>query len=321
MREKLYISIPTVMLYERDFSLTEIGVYYGVKSFRNAKTGECYPSIQTIADRIKVSVRTVKSVLKKFEFIGLIKIKRTGSSSHYYFPEVDVKGSTLIPQDLYEKLNAKEVGFYSILLSFRDNDDKKLCNVPLALICERANLSKTNGKASTYIKSLQEKGVLVATRTNRTYSFAFPTLTFDNELEVGKAKEYKKTNKIKLPTNDYTLVEGKSQVEITHKAKETKESEVLDKEVSTMEDVEIVDDINQKYDLEEEEEEFSKNWAYKDRFNKAHGLVYKREEPNKIVKQSRVWGCDYVSKELLNELELANRVHVSETAHIDRIWD
>ena len=290
MGEKLYVSIPTVMLYKRDFSLMEIGVYYGVKSFRNAKTGECYPSIQTIADRIKVGEKTVRSVLKKFEFIGLIKIKRTGSSSHYYFPEVDVKGSTLIPQDLYEKLDAKEVGFYTILLSFRDNGDKKLCNVPLALICERASLSKTNGKASAYIQSLQEKDVLVATRTNRAYSFAFPTLTFDSELEIEKSQEYIKANEVKPSNNDYTPIVSTNQVEVTPKTKETKKSEVraekqlvIDKGAATMEDVVIIENTSQEYDLEEEEKEFSKNWAYKDRFNKAHGVVYKpkKEEPKK----------------------------------------
>lgn len=281
MGEKLYVSIPTVMLYERDFSLMEIGVYYGVKSFRNAKTGECYPSIQTIADRIKVSVRTVKSVLKKFEFIGLIKIKRTDSSSHYSFPELDVKGSTLIPQDLYEKLDAKEVGFYTTLLSFRDND-KKLCNVPLALICERANLSKTSGTASAYIQSLQEKGVLVATRTNRAYSFAFPTLTFDSELEVEKSQEYTKANEVKPSNNDYTLVDDKSQEEVTPKAIETEEQEILEEKVETMKEVEIVENTIQEYD-EDEEEEFSKNWAYQNLFNKAHVVVYKpkKEEPKK----------------------------------------
>jgi len=285
MREKLYVSIPTVMLYERDFSLMEIGVYYGVKSFRNAKTGECYPSIQTIADRVGVSEKTVRSVLKKFEFIGLIKIKRTGSSSYYSFPELDVKGSTLIPQDLYEKLDAKEVGFYAILLSFRDND-KKLCNVPLALICERANLSKTNGKASAYIKSLQEKGVLVATRTNRAYSFAFPTLTFDSELEIEKSQEYEKANEVKPSTNDYIPLPTKNQAEVTPKAKETEEQEILEEDVADMEDVEIIDDTIKEYD-EDEEEEFSKNWAYQDRFNKVHGVVYKKKEPKKVVKQSK----------------------------------
>jgi hypothetical protein len=291
MGEKLYVSIPTVMLYERDFSLMEIGVYYGVKSFRNAKTGECYPSIQTIADRIKVSVRTVKSVLKKFEFIGLIKIKRTDSSSHYSFPELDVKGSTLIPQDLYEKLDAKEVGFYTTLLSFRNND-KKLCNVPLALICERANLSKTSGTASAYIQSLQEKGVLVATRTNRAYSFAFPTLTFDSELEIEKSQEYEKANEVKSikpSNNDYTPIPTKNQAEVKPKAKpkakETEEKEILEK-VATMKEVEIVENTIQEYD-EDEEEEFSKNWAYRDRFNKAHGVVYKKKEPKKVVKQSK----------------------------------
>jgi len=285
MREKLYVSIPTVMLYERDFSLMEIGVYYGVKSFRNAKTGECYPSIQTIADRVGVAEKTVRSVLKKFEFIGLIKIKRTGSSSHYSFPELDVKGSTLVPQDLYEKLDAKEVGFYTILLSFRDND-KKLCNVPLALICERANLSKTNGKASAYIQSLQEKGVLVATRTNRAYSFAFPTLTFDSELEIEKSQEYEKANEVKPSNNDYIPLPTKNQAEVTPKAIETEEQEILEEDVADMEDVEIIDDTIQEYD-EDEEEEFSKNWAYRDIFNRVHGVVYKKKEPKKEKKQSR----------------------------------
>ena len=280
MREKLYVSIPTVMLYERDFSLMEIGVYYGVKSFRNAKTGECYPAIQTIADRIKVNERTVRRALKKFEIAGLIKIKRTGSSSRYYFPEY-VKGSTLIPQDLYEKLDAKEVGFYTILLSFRDND-KKLCNVPLDLVCDRASITKKNGTASAYIKSLQEKGVLVATRTNRAYSFAFPTLTFDSELEVEKSREYEKANETKPSTNDYTPLPTNNQAEVSTQVIETKEEKVLEEKVATMEDVVIVENTRPEYDLEEEEE-FSKNWAYQNRFNKAHGVVYKpkKEKPKK----------------------------------------
>jgi hypothetical protein len=257
MKERLYVSIPTVMLYERDFSLMEIGVYYGVKSFRNAKTGECYPSIQTIADRIGVNERTVRRALKKFEIAGLIKIKRTGSSSHYFFPEYE-KGSTLIPQDLYEKLDAKEVGFYSILLSFRDND-KKLCNVPLDLVCDRASITKKNGTASAYIKSLQEKGVLVATRTNRAYSFAFPTLTFDSELEIEKSQEYSKANETTPSTNDYTLVVDKSQAEVSTQVIETKEQEILEEKVETteekvetMEDV-VIADTHKECDLEEEE--------------------------------------------------------------------
>lgn len=295
MREKLYVSIPTVMLYERDFSLMEIGVYYGVKSFRNAKTGKCYPSIQTIADRIGAGLNTVKRAISKFELAGLINIKRTGLSSHYSFPELDVKGSTLIPQDLYEKLNAKEVGFYTILLSFRNNDTK-LCNVPLDLVCERAHLSKTNGTAvASYIKSLQEKDVLVATRTNRAYSFAFPTLTYDGELEVEKSQEYIKANEVKSinpSTNDYTPIVTISQEEIATPVEEvieTKELEVLEEElvedvVATMEDVVIVENTRPDYD-EEEEEEFSKNWAYQSRFNRAYGVEYKpkKVEPKKMM--------------------------------------
>lgn len=287
MREKLYVSIPTVMLYERDFSLMEIGVYYGVKSFRNAKTGKCYPSHRTIADRIGAGLNTVKRAISKFELAGLINIKRTDSSSHYSFPEVDVKGSTLVPQDLYEKLDAKEVGFYAILLSFRNNDIK-LCNVPLDLVCDRASINKKNGTASAYIQSLQEKDVLVATRTNRAYSFAFPTLTFDSELEVEKSLEYTKANETKSikPSNiDYTLLPTTSQVEIATPVEEIIELDILEDEVATMgekvanmEDVVIVENTRPEY--EDEEEEY---WAYQSRFNKAHGVVYKpkKEEPKK----------------------------------------
>lgn len=286
MKEKLYVSIPTVMLYERDFSLMEIGVYYGVKSFRNAKTGKCYPSIQTIADRVKVSVRTVKSVLKKFELAGLMNIKRTDSSSHYSFPEVDVKGSTLIPQDLYNKLDAKEVGFYAILLSFR-NGDKKLCNVPLDLVCDRANINKKNGTASAYIQSLQEKDVLVATRTNRAYSFAFPTLTFDSELEIEKSQEYTKANE-QPSYNDYTVVVSISQAEVTTliETEELIEEELIE-DVATMEDVVIVESTRPDYDLDEEEE-FSKNWAYQSRFNRAYGVEYK---PKKVEPKPKMTGA------------------------------
>ena len=47
----------------------------------------------------------------------------------------------------------------------------------------------------------------------------------------------------------------------------------------------IVENTSQEY--EDEEEEFSKNWAYQNRFNKAHEVVYKKEEPKKVVEQSR----------------------------------
>lgn len=287
MREKLYVSIPTVMLYERDFSINEIGVYYGVKSFRNAKTGKCYPSLQTIADRVGVNERTVRRALEKFELTGLMNIRRTDSSSHYSFPELDVKGSTLIPQDLYEKLDAKEVGFYTILLSFRNNDIK-LCNVPLDLVCDRANISKTSGTASAYIQSLQEKDVLVATRTNRAYSFAFPTLTFDSELEVEKSLEYTKANE-QPSYNDYTPVVSISQAEVATPVIETKELEVLEEttmeeKVANMEDVVIVESTRPEYDDEEEEG----YWAYQGRFNKAHGVVYK---PKKVEPKPKMTGA------------------------------
>ena len=314
MEEKLYVSIPTVMLYERDFSLIELGIYYGVKSFRNAKTGKCYPSTQTIADRIGINERTVRRAIEKFELAGLLNIKRTGLSNHYSFPEVEAKGNTLIPQDLYNKLDAKEVGFYAILLSFRNNGDKKLCNVPLDLICERANLSKTNGKASAYIQSLQEKDVLVATRTNRAYSFAFPTLTFDSELEIEKSQEYIKANEVKSvkpSNNDYTVIVGNSQVENTPKVKEIKESKVITKkqlviyeEVATMEELNavVIDDTNQEYILEEEKE-YSKNWAYQERFNKAYGVEYKKEESKKVMKQSRA--LELLNVESITKTEVA----------------
>lgn len=54
-----------------------------VASFTDKKSWESYPSIQTMAKRCQLSVRTIKTELQRLQKAGLIQVKRTGRTSRY----------------------------------------------------------------------------------------------------------------------------------------------------------------------------------------------------------------------------------------------
>lgn len=62
-------------------------IYAVIKSFQNGKTGECFPSLQKIAERGGTSIPTVRECLKKLVDAGYITIKRDGRKNVYTFSE------------------------------------------------------------------------------------------------------------------------------------------------------------------------------------------------------------------------------------------
>lgn len=68
---------------------TNFAVYMVLLKHRNSKNNKCFPSIETIANKIVASDKTVKRALDELEKAGYIKIDSgmRGISNNYYFPK------------------------------------------------------------------------------------------------------------------------------------------------------------------------------------------------------------------------------------------
>lgn len=64
-------------------------VYMSILSHRNAKTGECFPSIPVIAKRISFGERTTREYIKRLEDFGFLIIQSGGYNhgNFYWFPK------------------------------------------------------------------------------------------------------------------------------------------------------------------------------------------------------------------------------------------
>lgn len=68
---------------------TNFAVYMILLKHRNSTNNKCFPSIETIANKIMASNKTVKRALDELEKAGYIKIDSgmRGISNNYYFPK------------------------------------------------------------------------------------------------------------------------------------------------------------------------------------------------------------------------------------------
>lgn len=74
-----FTKVPHWLLDDSDLSLHELAVYLVLLRFRDPKNGTCFPGISTIADRARVSRKTVERVIPKLEERGIIDVKRRSS--------------------------------------------------------------------------------------------------------------------------------------------------------------------------------------------------------------------------------------------------
>ena len=69
-------------------SVTDFGVFCGILTHINGKTGRCFPGIALIAQTAKVSTKTVKRSMKALAETGHIHVvygRRYHGSNHYIF--------------------------------------------------------------------------------------------------------------------------------------------------------------------------------------------------------------------------------------------
>ena len=78
------------VIRDRDLSNGDKLVYCDLAGYANSKTGECYPSMQTIANDLSMSDRTVKRAIKTLVNKGYIRKVRKGQGRRktnlYFLP-------------------------------------------------------------------------------------------------------------------------------------------------------------------------------------------------------------------------------------------
>ena len=74
---------PLALLGRPDVNMTAAGVYDIITSFKNRRTGECFPKRQTIAQRLGLSVRTVSRAIAQLQAAGFLISRKLPLSNAY----------------------------------------------------------------------------------------------------------------------------------------------------------------------------------------------------------------------------------------------
>ena len=229
----------------------------------------------------------------------------------------------MIPETvlLDERVTKNDLLVYCGLLQFKNNKTQRAFP-SIATLCKISRLSKNPVKTSLkhlaelgYIEISRRFDKVTNSYTSNVYTLLdaskidieplYKEKGYEKEVEEVKVEakkpEPKKAPKKKVEDTQIVCIssspkkveevveeDNKSMHDraLEEEAKETKELEILE-EVTMEEQVETMEEVNventrPEYD-DEEEEEFSKNWAYQSRFNKARGVEYKpkKEKPKK----------------------------------------
>ena len=154
----------------KDYKLSQTDnlVYATLHLYRNNKTYKCNPTMKQLADKINVSLDTIKNSIDKLEKLGFIKIEQNKRgniiNNIYYLPNID--NYTKIPASFIEnnKYNAKLKGY---AISFRNLcfTDSLQCKYTNKQIADKLNITeKTSNK---YIKEMITTNII--SYVNNTY--------------------------------------------------------------------------------------------------------------------------------------------------------
>ena len=65
---------------------SQLATYVSIRSFKDSKSGRCYPTMQTIAKRSALSIRTVMAAKQSLRDRGLLGWEVRGRKHVYFFP-------------------------------------------------------------------------------------------------------------------------------------------------------------------------------------------------------------------------------------------
>ena len=75
---------------------SQLATYVSIRSFKNSKTGKCYPTMRTIAKRASLSVRTVQAAKRALRDHGLLEWELRGRKHVYWFPDPEDRDPSIL---------------------------------------------------------------------------------------------------------------------------------------------------------------------------------------------------------------------------------
>ena len=77
---------------------SELATYVSIRSFKNSKTGRCFPSMRTIAKRASLSMRTIQAAKRALRDQGLLEWELRGRKHVYWFPDPEDPEPSILSQ-------------------------------------------------------------------------------------------------------------------------------------------------------------------------------------------------------------------------------
>ena len=106
MKSEQYVQLPSGEEVLKDITPQDQLVYLAIRSFMNKDTMECFPSLESIAERAGASVPTIRKCIKNLQNKDYIEVKKVGRSQHYKFNKLKQ-----FEPFSYDFLNNKDLSF------------------------------------------------------------------------------------------------------------------------------------------------------------------------------------------------------------------
>lgn len=97
-----FVRLPNWLIDDSDLSGNELLVYVVLLRFRDPKTGKCFPGMTTIADRARISRRSVMRAIESLESRGMVKVDRRSTITDNRPNVYTVALATEAPKKIWE---------------------------------------------------------------------------------------------------------------------------------------------------------------------------------------------------------------------------
>lgn len=165
---KKHIQVPNNMTEEGNLTPKDLLVYTTIKSFMNKDTKDCFPSLETIAEKSGISKPTVIKSIVALENKNYLKVGKRGRSNLYTFSgckkfepfsEDFLINAEISPSEKAYIIAAQQTMFKDLegygKISYSDSELSKIINL------DKRSIVKYN-------KSLEQKGFLTIVPTEAT---------------------------------------------------------------------------------------------------------------------------------------------------------
>lgn len=135
-------------------------VYVCIRSYMNKDTMECFPSLETLKDKLELSIPTLRTCIKRLEEKGYISVKKDGRKNIYRFNKL-VKFEPFSKEFLENKNispGAKAFVAASQQYMYKDVEGEGKLSISNKELAEKINSSETSVRR--YNKELERKNYL-----------------------------------------------------------------------------------------------------------------------------------------------------------------